>query len=64
VPGWPGDDVFPAQPMVGQMRAVLDKYQENGGAYQELVIAEAGHSPQIEKHEAFMEACLAFLESV
>jgi len=25
VPGWPGDDVFPPQPMVGQTRAVLEK---------------------------------------
>ena len=31
VPGWPGEDVLPPQPMVQQTRAVLDEYRENGG---------------------------------
>lgn len=62
VPGWPGDDVYPPQPMVSQMRAVLDKYQANGGSYQELVIANTAHGPQIEKPDEFMAALLALLE--
>jgi pimeloyl-ACP methyl ester carboxylesterase len=53
VPGWPGDDVFPPQPMVGQMRAVLDQYQASGGAYREEVLADCGHTPYVEKPEAF-----------
>jgi len=61
VPGWPGADVFPPQPMVSQTRAVLDQYKANGGAYTELVL-DAGHSPHIEKPEAFMKAFVAFLE--
>ena len=61
VPGWPGADVFPPQPMVSQTRAVLEKYQANGGSYTELVL-DAGHSPHIEKPEAFLEAFVAFLE--
>ena len=61
VPGWPGADVFPPQPMVGQTRAVLEQYQANGGAYQEVVLADCGHSPHIEKPEAFMAAFLPFL---
>ncbi|MGD8806855.1 MAG: alpha/beta hydrolase, partial [Chloroflexota bacterium] len=64
VPGWPGADVFPPQPMVSQMRTVLDKYQANGGRYQEVVIADAGHSPLIEKPEEFRKALLAFLQGV
>jgi pimeloyl-ACP methyl ester carboxylesterase len=64
VPGWPGADVFPPQPMVSQMRAVLDKYQENGGQYTEVAIADAGHSPLIEKPEEFRQALVAFLEDV
>jgi len=61
VPGWPGAEVYPAQPMVTQMRAVLDRYQANGGSYREEVFAGCGHSPQIEKPEAFNELCFSFL---
>jgi pimeloyl-ACP methyl ester carboxylesterase len=56
VPGWPGADVFPPQPMVSQTRAVLDQYQANGGSYQEVVIENAAHSPHIEQLEAFNKA--------
>ena len=61
VPGWPGEDVYPPQPMLAQTRAVLERYQANGGRYQEVVIADAGHSPHIEQPEAFMGAFLSFL---
>lgn len=64
VPGWPGADAFPPQPMVGQTRAVLDRYAANGGRYQEVVLAECGHSPHIEQPEAFREAFFKFLEQV
>jgi pimeloyl-ACP methyl ester carboxylesterase len=49
--------------MVSQMRAVLDKYQSNGGRYQELVIADSAHGSHIEKPNEFMEAFLAFLRA-
>ncbi len=54
VPGWPGDDLYPPQPMVGQTRHILDEYQKLGGAYEEAVIAETAHSPFIEKPDEFM----------
>jgi pimeloyl-ACP methyl ester carboxylesterase len=63
VPGWPGADVFPPQPMVSQTRAVLERYQANGGSYQEVVIADTAHSPHIEKPEAFLAAFLPFLSA-
>jgi pimeloyl-ACP methyl ester carboxylesterase len=63
VSGWPGDDVYPPQPMVDQTRAVLKKYQANGGSYQEVVIADAGHAPHIEKLEEFVAALTAHLKS-
>jgi pimeloyl-ACP methyl ester carboxylesterase len=53
VPGWPGDEVYPPQPMVGQTRAVLERYGAAGGAYEERVIADAGHTPYIEKPDEF-----------
>jgi len=62
VPGWPGADVFPPQPMVSQMRAVLEKYKANGGSYNEVVIADSGHSPNVEKQDEFLAALLAFLK--
>lgn len=62
VPGWPGADVYPPQPMVSQMRAVLDAYQSAGGSYREEVIANSGHSPHIEQPEAFQRLLLGFLD--
>jgi pimeloyl-ACP methyl ester carboxylesterase len=53
IPGWPGEDVYPPQPMVGQIRAVLDKYAATGGQYQEVVIEDTGHIPFIEKPVEF-----------
>jgi pimeloyl-ACP methyl ester carboxylesterase len=48
VPGWPGAEQCPPQPMVGQTRAVLDRYAASGGQYQEIVFAGCGHSPHVE----------------
>jgi pimeloyl-ACP methyl ester carboxylesterase len=62
VPGWPGAESHPPQPMVSQLRAVLDEYAANGGEYREIVLAECGHSPQIEQPEAFNAALFAFLD--
>lgn len=56
VPGWPGEDVYPPQPMVGQTRSLLEKYQANGGSFEEVVIADTGHTPYVEKPEEFMAA--------
>lgn len=61
VPGWPGVEACPPQPMVDQIRAVLERYAANGGSYREEVIADAGHSPFIEKPEQFNALFQAFL---
>lgn len=53
IPGWPGEEAYPPQPMLGQIRSVLDKYTEAGGSYQEKVIQDTGHIPFIEKPEEF-----------
>ena len=63
VPGWPGDDVFPPQPMVAQTRSVLTRYAEAGGRFVEAVF-DAGHSPHIEQPDAFNRAFLDFLRGV
>ena len=32
VPGWPGEEVYPPQPMVGQTRHILEQYKSKGGS--------------------------------
>ncbi len=61
VPGWPGAETYPPQPMVGQVRAVLDRYAANGGNYREEVLADCGHSPHIERPADFRRLLFAFL---
>lgn len=61
IPGWPGADVFPAQPMVSQTRHVLDAYRSNGGSYQEVVVEGCGHSPHIEHPEVYLKHQREFL---
>ncbi len=61
VPGWPGPEVYPPQPMVGQMRAVLDRYREAGGTYREHVLADCGHSPHLERPHEFQDLIGDFL---
>jgi pimeloyl-ACP methyl ester carboxylesterase len=63
VPGWPGAEACPPQPMIDQIRAVLERYEANGGSYHEEVIADAGHSPFLEKPEQFDRLLHAFLAS-
>jgi pimeloyl-ACP methyl ester carboxylesterase len=53
VPGWPGADACPPQPMVVQMRAVLQRYAAAGGSYREIVYEGCGHSPHIERPVEF-----------
>jgi hypothetical protein len=54
VPGWPGEEVYPPQPMVGQTRHILEQYKARGGSFEEVVIEETGHSPYIEKPDEVM----------
>lgn len=58
VPGWPGEEIYPPQPMVSQTRHVLEQY----GPFEEVVIAETGHSPFIEKPAEFLAAFLKLLK--
>ncbi len=61
VPGWPGDEICPPQPMVSQTRHVLDAYAAKGGKYTEKVLAGAGHGCQLEQPESFIGAVLELL---
>lgn len=59
--GYPGEDVYPPQPMLAQTRKVLKTYVAAGGHYEEIVIEGAGHVPFIEKPAVFNAVFHAFL---
>ena len=61
IPGWPGDDVAPPQPMIRQTRAVLDRYAAAGGLVTEVELDGCGHSPHLERPEEFRDALLALI---
>jgi len=56
IPGWPGVEVAPPQPMVTQTRDVLERYAAQGGSFRELVFEGCGHSPHLEQAEEFASA--------
>ncbi len=64
VPGYPGEDVMPPQPMIGQTRAVLEKYEANGGSFEEFKIPDAAHGVFIEKPQEFNQIFHGFLNKV
>ncbi|HET7398839.1 MAG TPA: alpha/beta fold hydrolase [Intrasporangium sp.] len=43
VPGWPGAETAPSQPMEAQTRAVLAVYEANGGRVKEVVLEGVDH---------------------
>lgn len=59
IPGWPGDDVAPAQQMVSQTRDVLNAYRDAGGDVAELELVGVGHAPHLERPQEFVRALLA-----
>lgn len=61
VPGWPGETVYPPQPMVRQLRGVLDAYRARGGSVREEVLPGVGHSPHLEAPDTFRSLLLGFL---
>ncbi|PNY82170.1 alpha/beta fold hydrolase [Deinococcus koreensis] len=63
VPGWPGADVCPPQPMVTQLRALLARAQANGGSCREIVLPGVGHAPFIEAPGEFLAALTSHLDT-
>lgn len=63
MPNYPGPEIYPPQPMLDQTRAVLEKYAAAGGAFQEIVIQDAGHVPFIEKPQEFNAVFHAHLKT-
>jgi pimeloyl-ACP methyl ester carboxylesterase len=63
LPNWPGQAIYPPQPMITQTRAVLDNYRARGGQYREEVIPVAGHAPHVEQPEAFQKLLFEFVQN-
>ncbi|SMY07750.1 alpha/beta hydrolase [Flavimaricola marinus] len=61
VPGWPGDEVFPPQPMIAQTEAALAAYEANGAKVDRVVLSDCGHSPYLEQPGPFDAALHAHL---
>jgi pimeloyl-ACP methyl ester carboxylesterase len=56
VPGWPCDEACPPQPMLQQIRKLLDRYHAASGAeVKEVVLEGAGHGPVIERSDKVAE---------
>ena len=64
VPGWPGDEAFPPQPMVTQIRAVLERYHEAGGRVEMHRLEGSGHAPFVDAAERWSALFFGFLDSV
>lgn len=63
LPGWPGIDVFPPQPMVTQIRDVLGRYAAAGGAVRTEIFEGSGHGPMFDAAERWKGVFFDFLES-
>lgn len=61
--GWPGEEQFPPQPMLAQIRYALDRYRENGGEITELKISNSGHTPFLEQPGEVERALRRFLHN-
>jgi len=63
VPGWPGEDVFPPQPMVTQIRQVLERYREAGGDVRIEMFEGSGHGPLFDASERWSRLFFDFAAS-
>jgi len=63
VPGWPGDDVCPPQPMVAQIRTVLERYRDAGGRVRMELFEGSGHGPMFDAAERWRAVFFEFLDS-
>jgi pimeloyl-ACP methyl ester carboxylesterase len=64
VPGWPGAEVYPPQPMVTQIRDVLQSYADRGGTVRMEMFEGSGHGPFIDAADRWAALFFEFLQSV
>jgi len=61
VPGWPGEDAFPPQPMVSQIRDVLERYRAAGGRVVMEMFEGSGHFPAMDARERWAPLFFGFV---
>lgn len=61
VPGWPGAETAPPQPMHQQIQAVLDRYAANGGQVRVVTLEHCAHGVPLEDPQAVADALAAYL---
>jgi pimeloyl-ACP methyl ester carboxylesterase len=61
VPGWPGDEAFPPQPMVSQIRNVLTEYQRRGGRVRMEMFEGSGHGPVVDAADRWSKLFFDFV---
>ena len=64
VPGWPGEVDFPPQPMVTQIRNVLEEYRRRGGRVETEMFEGSGHGPVMDQAARWSKVFFGFLASV
>ena len=64
VPGWPGEDVYPPQQMVAQIRSVLERYAEAGGSVRVEIIEGSGHGPHLDAAPRWLAIFQDFLTTI
>ncbi|MBO6534605.1 MAG: alpha/beta hydrolase [Balneolaceae bacterium] len=60
IPGYPGVEKCPPQPMIEQTRHVLEQYATHEYPLHEIVMENVGHSPFLEKPDEFMNHLTRF----
>ena len=61
VPGWPGEEAFPPQPMVSQIRDVLERYRAAGGHVVMEMFEGSGHFPAMDARERWAPLFFGFV---
>lgn len=61
IPGWPGPEIYPPQPMVTQTATVLTTYAQRGGSVRTQMFPGSGHGPMFDARERWCEVLFDFL---
>lgn len=60
--GWPGEQVYPPQPMETQVQFALDEYRSRGGYVRKEIIDDCGHTAFIEKPKVTQRLLLKHIQ--